>query len=191
MSLFQSGEERLKSSEMSNQFEDSKDPGDSHQSHDLSSLANNVKFRQVIQNEGKEIGQNGQQIHDVQGLNKEVQFSGGTREPHDIFDGEVDGCEGVDPDDGLNQEAQAAVRLIGGHRGGGGPGLIGGLGGADASNEDFAAIVDIGVSAKNLREKKKKQMLILIELVSHSVAIKEVLLSPGILRETKFGKSKP
>ena len=90
---------------MSNQFEDSKDPGDSHQSHDLSSLANNMKFRQVIQNEGEEIGQNGQQIHNVQGLNKEVKFSGGTREPHDVFNGEVNGCEGVDPDDGLNQEA--------------------------------------------------------------------------------------
>ena len=142
---------------MSNQFEDSKDPGDSNQSHYLSSLANDVEFRQVIQNKGEEIGQNGQQIHNVQRLNEEVQFSWSTNKPHHIFYREVDGCECVDPDNGLDQEAQATIGLLRGYRGGGGPFLVGGLGGADAPNEDFAAIVDIRVSATKVRWGRKNR----------------------------------
>lgn len=74
---------------MSNQFEDSQNPGHSNQSHDFSSFANNVEFRQVVKHKGEKVGQNGKQIHQVEGLDKEGEFAWSAYETDEVFQGEI------------------------------------------------------------------------------------------------------
>ena len=47
---------------MPDQLEDSQDPGDTDQTKDLSGLADDVELRQVVDQEGDEVGQDGEQV---------------------------------------------------------------------------------------------------------------------------------
>lgn len=94
---------------MPDQFKDSQDTSDSNQAHDLARFADDVEFRQVIKHKGENVGQDGEQINQVEGLNEKDQFAWSTSESNDVFDGKVDGREGVNPDNGVIDHAPAIV----------------------------------------------------------------------------------
>lgn len=60
--LFEGAEEWLKSGKVSDELKDSKNPGDTNQTKDLSGLADDVELRQVINQERYEVGQDSEQV---------------------------------------------------------------------------------------------------------------------------------
>lgn len=58
----------------------------------------------MVEHEGEQVGEDGQEIDHVEGLDEEDQLARRAAEPDDVLDGEVDGGEGVDPHDGLDQD---------------------------------------------------------------------------------------
>ena len=60
---------------MSDEFEDSKDPGHTDQTEDLAGLADDVELGEVINQEGDKVGQDGKQV-DLQGVNSEKNVKG-------------------------------------------------------------------------------------------------------------------
>ena len=60
--LLKGAEERLESGKVPDQLEDSQDPGDTDQTKNLSGLADDVELGQVVDQEGDEVGQDGEQV---------------------------------------------------------------------------------------------------------------------------------
>ncbi len=105
--LLEGGEQRLEAGEMAHQLEHPEDASDADQPHDLAGLADNVQLREVVEHEGEKVGEDGEQIHQVEGLDKEEELARGTAEADHVLDGEEHGRERVDPDDCLDGEAEA------------------------------------------------------------------------------------
>ena len=77
----------------------------------FASFANDVEFGQMVKHEGENVGQDGKKIHQVQRLNKELQFFGGTHEPDNVFNREVHRREGINPNDCVIQNAPVRTLL--------------------------------------------------------------------------------
>ena len=96
---------------MAHQLEYPENTGHADQPHDLPGLAHNVELGQVVEHEREQVGEDGEQVHQVEGLDKEEELAGRAAETHHVFDGEEHRRERVYPHDGLDRDAQVVLLL--------------------------------------------------------------------------------
>lgn len=105
-SRFADGEEEaLQAGKVSYQLEDPQNLRHPDQTHHLAGLADDVELREVVDDDVDKVGEDGEQVHEIEGLDEEVKLSGAAAEADEVLDGEVDGREIVHVQDDESRRA--------------------------------------------------------------------------------------